>query len=152
MHPELFAARKIYALDQIKFRMPDDLGKLKEFTPLKSLPEIEQRLIEDRTPYQKAPVSLDVLGTEPELVQSLAALPSGEVFLVPKGDVVYASLITSVKTEPFTGLPAQHYASQALQAQRIEAATVKELGPKIKAAQATVKYQAGFGPKIKAVK
>ncbi len=145
-HPELFAERKIYALDQLKFRMPDDPAQLKPYLAAKSLSDIEQKLIEDRIPYQKAPMTLDVLAAEPELVKSLLTLPSGEIFLVPKGDVIFASVVTSTKVTPFVGPSAENYAAQTLQSERIEAATVKELDAKIKAGQATIKYQTGFGP------
>ncbi len=152
VHPEFFANRQIYALDQLKFRAPADVAQLTPFGPLKTLAEVEQKLIESRTPYQKAPVSLDVLASEPEVVTTIAKLPAGEVFLVPKGDVIFASVITGRRTEPLIGPKARSYAQSALQNQRVEAATVKQLDAQIKAARATVKYQSGFAPTQTAAK
>jgi len=145
-HPELFANRKIYTLDQIKFRAPDDLAKLRAFSPLKTLSEIEQKLIEDRTPYQHTTATLDALSAEPELITALTKLPADEVFLVPKNTVIYSNRVVDAKTSPLTGARAQNFASIALQNQRIEKATVDALGAQIKAARATIKYQPGYAP------
>ncbi len=145
-HPAQFANRKIYTLDQIKFRAPDDMTALRGYSPLKSLSDVERKLIEDRTTYQRQTATLDVLDSEPDLVVAMAKLPADEVFIVPKNEVVYANHIIATRLEPFNGPRARNYAAIALQNQRIEKATVDALGDRIKAARATVKYQPGYAP------
>lgn len=145
-HPERFAKRYLFALDQIKFRAPDDPAALKPLATLDTLNAIEQHLIETHTPYQKQAATLDPLAADDFVVRGLAHLGPDSVFLVPKGDVIYASHILRATPAPFMGPKARAVAANALQAERIEAATVKALDSQIKAARATVRYQAGYGP------
>jgi EpsD family peptidyl-prolyl cis-trans isomerase len=145
-HPDLFAKRKIYTLDQIKFRAPDDLAGLKAYSPLKSMREIEQKLIEDRTPYDHANASLDVLTADVDVAAAIAKLPSDEVFLIPKNGVIYANHVLTGTVQPFEGPRARSYATVALQNAAIEKATVAAIGDKIKVARATVRYQPDYAP------
>lgn len=145
-HPELFAKRTIYTLDQIKFRAPENVAALRAYSPLKSLRELEQKLLEDRTPYEHAPASLDVLTVDGELASAIAKLPTDEVFLIPKANIVYANRAIAAKVQPFEGPSARNYAAIALQNAAIEKATVAAIGDKIKAARAAVRYQPGYAP------
>jgi len=145
-HPELFAKRTIYTLDQIKFRAPDDLAGLKAYSPLKTMREIEQKLIEDRTPYDHAQASLDVLTADVELASAIAKLPGDEVFLVPKDNIIYANHVLAAKVQPFEGPRARNFAAIALQNAAVEKATVAAIGDKVKAARAAVRYQPGYAP------
>lgn len=149
-HPELFAKRTIYTLDQIKFRAPEDLTGLKAYAPLKTMTEIEQKLLEDRTPYDRTQASLDVLTAEVALAGAIAKLPRDEVFLLPKNNVIYANHILAAKVQPFEGPRARNYAAIALQNAAIEKATVAAIGDQVKAARAAVRYQPGYAPNTRA--
>jgi len=151
-HPELFAKRAIYALDQIKFQAPDEPSGLKAYAPLTTLRDIEQKLIEDRTPYNHTNATLDILTADPSLAGAIARLPNDEVFLVPKNDVIYANHIISAKIEPFSGPRAHSYATVALQNASIEHMTLIALKEKIKAAEAKIRYQAGYAPHASAAR
>lgn len=145
-NPDLFAQRKIYTLDQIQFRTPEDMTKIKRLEPLKTMEQVEQQLIEDRVEYRRAPGKLDTVGTNPDLMRQIARLPAGEIFIVPNQGTVVASRITGAETVPFTGDPAISYAMNLIQNKRISEATERELKAKIVEAQAKTKYQQGFGP------
>jgi peptidyl-prolyl cis-trans isomerase C len=145
-NPDLFAQRKIYALDQIQFATPEDLNKLRAFEPLNTMEAVEQHLIEDRIEYRRAPGTLDSIGANPELVRKIAQLPAGEIFIVPNGGTIIASKISSTQTVPFSGEKATDYAMNLIQQKKIAEATEKELGAKIKKSQAEVKYQPGYAP------
>lgn len=145
-NPNLFANRKIYSLDQIQFQAPEDLNSLREFQPLTSMEQVEQKMIEDRVEYRRAPAKLDSVGMEPNFVRQIEQLPPGEVFIVPNSGIIFVNRITGEEVVPFTGEPAMNYAMNLIQRQRVAEATQRELKAKIEAARAGVKYQSGFGP------
>lgn len=145
-NPALFAERKIYSLDQIQFQQPEDIRKLAAFEPLTTMDQVEGRLIEDRIQYRRAPAQLDSVGANPDLIAQVNKLPAGEIFLIPTGQVVLASQITSTKTEPFTGDAAIAYATRLLQQRQLSQAASQQLDEKLKKARESVKYQAGYAP------
>ncbi len=143
-NPDLFAQRKIFTFDQIQFKAPSDLASLKSFEPLKTLEQVEQRLIEDGTEYRRGPAKVDTVGANPDMIRQIAKLPPGEVFIIPNGGVIVASRISNASVVPFAGEEANKYALQLVQMKRISDATEKALGEKIKKAREAVKYQKGF--------
>lgn len=145
-NPALFADRKIFALDQIQFAIPEDVKKLSAFEPLKTMDQVEQRVIEEGWEYRRAPSQLDSVGANPDLIRKIVALPPGEIFIIPTGRVIVASRITDAKVVPFTGDKAVQYAMSLIQQQKLTAAAAGELEDKVKKAREAVKYQAGYGP------
>ena len=145
-NPDLFAQRKIYALDQIQFAMTDDVAKLKRLEPLQTMEQVEQQLIQDRVEYRRGEGRLDTVGTNPDLIRQIGRLPEGEIFIFPQGGTVIASRITATQTVPFEGDPAIAYAMNLLQNQRMQQATERELKTKIEEARKTINYQEGFAP------
>jgi peptidyl-prolyl cis-trans isomerase C len=145
-NPDLFAQRKIFTFDQIQFKAPADLAQLKSFEPLKTLEQVEQRLIEDGTEYRRGPAKVDTVGANPDMIRQIAKLPPGEVFIIPNGGVIVASRISNAQVVPFGGEEAGKYAMQLVQMKRISDATEKAVGEKIKKAREAVKYQKGFEP------
>lgn len=145
-NPDLFAQRKIFAMDQIQFEAPQDMAKIKALEPMKSLEEVEQYLIETRIKYRRGNAALDTVGANPDLIRQLAKLPAGEIFVIPQGRVIVASKITNARIEPFTGEAATNYAMNLIQSRKVNEATEKELASKIKTARDAVKYQKGYEP------
>ena len=145
-NPDLFAQRKIYSLDQIQFQMPQDLQKLKGYEPLKTMEEVENRVIEDGLEHRRQNSQLDSVGANPELIRQIAKLPPGEIFIIPANGSVVASKITNVQTVPYTDAKATEYAMMMLQQKKIGDATEKQLADKIKKARDAVKYQKGYAP------
>ena len=145
-NPDLFAQRKIYSMDQIQFRAPDDISKLKSLEPLQTMEQVEQQLIQDRIEYRRAPGKVDTVGLDPNMVKQIAGLPEGEIFIVPQQGTVIANRITGVQVEPFEGEAAMAYAMNLVQQRKVAAAMERELKGKIEASQKTIKYQGGFGP------
>lgn len=145
-NPDLFAQRKIFALDQIQFQAPDDLTRLKAYEPLKTMEQIEKQVIADGLKYRRAPGQLDAATANPELVRQIVKMPAGEIFIIPANGALIASRVTGVKIEPFTGEKAEQYAMNLVQQKKMAAAADKELSEKIKKARAAVKYQKGYEP------
>lgn len=146
-NPDLFEQRKIYTLDQIQFRRPDDMAKITRLEPLTTMEQVEQQLIQDRIEYRRGTGSLDTVGTDPGMIRQIDRLPQGEIFIVPAQGMVVANRITKVDVVPFTGEPAITYAMNLIQTNRMREATERELKAKIDEARSNVKYQPGFGPK-----
>jgi EpsD family peptidyl-prolyl cis-trans isomerase len=143
---DLFEQRKVYTLDQIQFRMPADMSKIRNLEPLKTMEQVEQQLIQDRVEYRRGTGKLDTVGLNPELVRQISGLPPGEVFIVPEQGMVVANRITDVQIVPFTGDPAIAYAMNLIQARKVAEATEKELAARVEEARKNVKYQQGFEP------
>lgn len=145
-NPDLFAQRKIFALEQIQFQMPADVNKLKGYEPLKTMQEVEARIIEDGLEYRKQNSQLDTIGANPGLIRQIAKLPPNEIFIIPANGAVVANRIVGTKLEPFTGERATEYAKALLQQQKLGEATEKQLAETIKKSRDAVKYQKGYEP------
>ena len=150
-NPNLFAQRKIYLLDQIQFQMPDDVSKLKGFEPLKTMEEVQARIIEDGLEYRRQDSPLDSVGANPDLINQIGKLPPGEIFIIPSNGSVIANKIKSVRVEPFTGEKAEQYAMMLLQQKKVGEATEKQLADRIKKSRESVNYQKGYAPPKDAV-
>ncbi len=143
-NPNLFAQHKIYVLDQISFPMGGNPQKLKELVPLKTLDQIEQWLIANGLEYRRLPASLDAAQFGPDMVNKIAGLPAGEVFVAPVGQVVTASVITSTRAAPVTGDAANSLATRILQNKSLSDTAGKQLEKDVLARRAKVTYQAGY--------
>lgn len=145
-NPDRFAQRKILAIDQIEFAPPANAAKLREFEPLKTLGDIEQKLAADGTQFRRKPAALDSLGINPAVLKQILALPPGEVFIVPTGRGLTANVITGSRVEPFTDERATNYALNMIMQQRVSDAAKRDLEAPIEAARKSVKYQDGYAP------
>jgi peptidyl-prolyl cis-trans isomerase C len=142
--PNMFDQHKIFLLDQITFQMPADPKKLMELQPLKSLGDIEQWLNENGLQYRRLPASLDSIQMPADMTQKIMGLPSGEVFVVPTGGAVTASVITATRVEPISGDKAIGMATQILQNKAMGEAAQKQLESQLKERRAKVQYQKGY--------
>ncbi len=145
-NPAMFAERKIYALDQIQFQMPQDMTKLKAYEPLKTMEAVAAQLTADGLQFRRAPGTLDAATTNPNILRQVTALPEGEIFITPGNGAFIASRITGSKTVPFTDKKAEAFAMNAVQQKKIADATEKQLAERMKTAREAVKYQEGYAP------
>ena len=99
-HPELFANRKVFAVDQLRLPMVNDPKLFAELKPLNTLEDIGRVLQAHGIQYSTAKGTLDVLSLDPKLVADLEKLPPGEVFVVPSGNMLVANKITDTKVVP----------------------------------------------------
>ena len=144
-HPTMFADRKILIIDQIQFPMPTDREMLKSFQPLKTLDEFEQKLTASNIQYRHVPTSIDTLQLPPEMAKSILALPPGEIFVAPASGLITANRITEIRPAPLGGTEAKNYASVMVRKERLSQKAMKEFEPMVKAAEAKVTYQSGYG-------
>ncbi len=145
-NPNLFAERKIFTVDQIQFQAPKDPRILQKYQPLKTMDEVAAMLKADGLQFRRAPTTLDVATANPQLVEQVLKLPPTEIFIIPAGQVMVANKITDTRVVPLTGTQAQQLATARIQQRTFDDMIKRDLEPKVKKAEAAVKYQAGFAP------
>lgn len=145
-NPSMFSERKLLIIDQILFPMPADRSKLKQYQPLKTLDEVEQKLAVQGIQYRRAPTSFDTMQLPAEMTRNIMALPPGEVFVVPAGDGLTANRIVEVRDTPLTGPKAIKTAREMLRKQRAITNVTNKLDPLIASGREKVTYRAGYAP------
>ncbi len=148
-NPDIFAERKIFAVDQIQFQTPQNANILRKYEPLTTMDQVEAMLKQDGLQYKRAPATLDVASANPELVQQVLKMDREDIFIIPAGRVMVANLITDTRVQPLTGEQAQQLAGGMIQQRKFQDLVKNDLEPKVKQAEGEVKYQAGFAPPAK---
>jgi EpsD family peptidyl-prolyl cis-trans isomerase len=143
-HPDLFAQRKIFTLDQIRLAPPSDPALLKALSGLTSLDQIAAALAQSKTPFQRDTAQLDAVGAAPALVEALAKAPPGQLFVLPQGAILSINQIKATRTEPFTGEPAIAYAQKVLTTQADRGAVQNGLKVLFAKAAKQVKVAKGY--------
>lgn len=152
-NPETFAQRRIITLDQIQFLRPANFDRL-PLTAAKTMAQVEDVLQNGNVEYRRAPQQLDTLVLDPrlsrEVIRLAAGGPNGEPFLFsdqPAGapaPVIYINVVSTMRTEPFTGEKAISYAKQLIQRQEISKRLQAELTRVRDANKAKIVYGAGY--------
>lgn len=145
-NPWTFAQRKLLIIDQIQFPMPADRKVLAAYRPLKTLDEVEHKLITDGIEYRRAPTSLDTMQMPATMAKSIMDLPAGEVFVVPAGGGLTANRITEARATPLTGPDAMKMAREMLRNQNMSKKAATELEPLLASAREKVTYKKGYAP------
>ena len=145
-HPDIFAERKIFSVDQIRMPRPSDPAVLKALVPLKTMEEIESLLKADNIPYQRVATSLDSVGTDPRLLDAINKLAANEVFVIPGGDGLLVNVIRDSKTTPFTGPAAVDYARNLIARQRSQESAARAFNDILAKARETVKFNKDYQP------
>ena len=91
------AERPVLLLDQIR-TPPFPAAWAREFQPLKTLEEVEAVLKAKGAPYQRGRTLLDTRTANAQLVKVIAALPPGEVFILPAGQAATFSRVLQALT------------------------------------------------------
>lgn len=151
-HPDRFAQRKVYSVDQILFPPPRTADAFKQFAPLKTLEQLADKLNADGTQFRRGPSQIDTAALPPEIAAKIAALPAGELFILPTPQGLSANMITATTVQPLTGEQARELALNALRSERFSKAADAQLNERLKKARETVKYQPGYSapPQLKA--
>jgi peptidyl-prolyl cis-trans isomerase C len=122
---------------------------LKDFEPLKTLDEVEAMLRAKGINYQKGVDTLDATTIPSQLVQAIVALPPGEVFVLPTGQVVLINRVRETRVEPYTGEAAVQHAINLLKNQRTQEAVMKQMAALVKQAEGEVRYNKAYAPPAK---
>ncbi len=144
-HPDRFAQRKIYSVEQILFPPPNSADKFKQFAPLKTLDQLAAKLTADGVQFRRAPTQIDTAALPPEIAGKIAALPATEMFILPTQQGLTANVIAATTVQPVPADQARELAASALRNERFAKAADAQLNDRLKKARATVKYQPGYG-------
>ncbi|HSZ50357.1 MAG TPA: hypothetical protein VK801_02190 [Caulobacteraceae bacterium] len=121
-HPDMFAQRKIYVLDQLQMRRPTDPAVVKALEPLKTFDQIQAYLTQQKIPFQRDTAGLDALTADPRLIEAVQKLPPGELFVLPAGQLLTVNQIKDTRIEPVPADKAVALAQQIMTRQRTEEA------------------------------
>ncbi len=153
-HPDQFAQRKLYTIDQIQFLRPANIAAL-GLEPAKTLADVADVLTRNKVEFRRNTAGIDALQVNPALVAEIGKILArnpNEVFMFadqPQGapaPVMYVNKVTDTKIQPFTGEPAITFAQQILQRENVQKALVDNLKSFKTAADPKIKYAAGYGP------
>lgn len=146
-HPDSFAQRKLFVVDQVVAPgVPQAV--LREMQPLKTLDQVEQLLTQRGVPHQRAVGAIDGATSDPEMVKKIAALPPGEVFVVPNQGGVLINQVREARTDPFTGDRAVAIAQQMLRQRKTGEMVRNQMQQIALQGASTVKYNADYGPPV----
>ncbi len=153
-HPDQFAQRKIYTIDQVQFLRPGNLTTL-GLEKANTMAEVVQILGTNKIEFRRAPTQFDALTLPPALIADIGKLMARnpkELFMFadqPQGapaPIMYVNAVTDTKLSPFTGEPAINLAMQIVKRDATQAALVASLKQFRTASKDKIKYAAGYGP------
>lgn len=143
-NPARFAQRKVLFVDQV-IAAPNKIAP-DRLRPLKTLDEVKALLDGEGVQYQTNAVVLDTLSADPRLVQGIANLPPGEIFVIPQGGALLFNHVSDSRSVPFTGDMATSYAMNALRQQKAGDLVTKQVTDMRKAAESKIVYNDAFKP------
>jgi EpsD family peptidyl-prolyl cis-trans isomerase len=143
-HPDIFAQRKIFVLDQVQMARPSDPALAKTLGSLKTLDEIQAVLTERKIPFKRVEATLDAVGADPRLVESLLKLHPDDLFILPTGQAFTVNVIKETRIVPFTGDQATAFAQQFVTRERTQEAVQRRNRELFAARKNDVKFSKDF--------
>lgn len=144
-HPNSFGQRKIYVVDQI-VSAPMPRPVVEQLQPLKTLPDIDALLTRNNIQHQAGVSTIDGASADPDLINRIAQLPQGEVFVVPNNGAFVINQIRESRTDPIPAQRAQAAAMAILKRKRMQETVGKRFQEILKAGEAKVSYAEGYKP------
>jgi peptidyl-prolyl cis-trans isomerase C len=119
-HPELFANRKVYIVDQIRMQAVSDPKLLAELRPLNTLEDIAKLLQTKGIRYEQARGALDSLELGSQIVAQIEKLPPGDIFVLPANNMLVANKVIETRLAPVPDAAAQKIAARNIKAQQAQ--------------------------------
>lgn len=145
-HPDLYAARKVFTVDQVRMARPADNTLIDALRPLTSMEDVVAMLAQRNIPFQRGGDKIDAVRVGPQIAEQVTKLPPNEVFVIPVGNLLTVNRILQTETVPFTGEPAATQASQAIKNQRIQEAVTRQIGSVVTASKKDIVYNKAYQP------
>ena len=146
-HPQVFATRGIWTLDQVIYPLPKDAGVTTKLGAAKSMDELTQTLTSSGIQFQRTSRKLDTALLPDQIYAQISRVAPGEPFIAPGPDKAVANVITERNAAPLSGDQARAVALDGIRKQavtKIVQDRVKDLRAKAK-----IQYQPGFEPPAK---
>lgn len=144
-HPDMFAARKIFQLDQITTPPLNDRLQ-KELRPVNTLAEAEALLNREHVPFRRATSELDALAAGPQLVDVLLKQGATDLIILPSAQTWSINQVKSSRVAPFTGDNARKYATSAITNDRQKQVLGKTFSQIVSTGRSKVSYAKGYEP------
>jgi hypothetical protein len=145
-HPELYGARNVFLIDQIRFPLPSDQAVLKKIEPLNTLQDVARVLSENNVRFRASKEAIDPLAVGPDLIAAIVKLAPGSLFVVPMGQVVTVNQVYQTVPAPVPSEIAYKHATQVITQQRSQLAVRKEFGGAMAAAKEKIKLNKAYEP------
>ena len=114
-HPDRFAKRRLYQIEQVSFPPQKDMEQLAAATKdFKSLDQVEAKLNDLGIKYSRGPATLDSATLPAAMLKPLDARKVDDVFFVRSRSAASFFKVTSVDDKPLTGDEADQYAKRQL--------------------------------------
>ena len=145
--PEMFANREQWNLDQVRFKAPTDAAVKAKLDQAKSIDEVVQVLTAAGVQFQRQKNRLDTAVIPHNMYGQIKTSTPGEPFVVPVGDQMIASVITSREPAPLLGEKARPIAVAAIRREQ----AAKLMQDRLKSLQqaAKIEYKEGYAPATK---
>jgi len=146
-HPELFAAREVWTLNQIIYPLPKDPAVTAKLNAAKTLDEVAQDLTSSGIQFTRDTKKVDTAVFPHAIYAQVMAVGPGEPFIAPGPDKAVASVITAREPTPTSADQARVLALNAMRRDQVN----KIVQDRINGLRQTAKieYQPGFAPPAK---
>jgi EpsD family peptidyl-prolyl cis-trans isomerase len=146
-HPQMFANREMWTLDQIIYPLPKDAAVIAKLGATKTIDEVAQILTASGIQFTRGSRQIDTALFPDEIYQKIIHIAPGEPFMASGPDKAVANSIKAREPAPLTADQSRAVALNAMrkdQVTKIVQDRVKELRAKAK-----IQYQPGFEPPAK---
>jgi peptidyl-prolyl cis-trans isomerase C len=143
-HPQDFAKRETWTVQQLLFVSPKSEAVTKQIQATKSLDDIATVLSENHLQFTKSTTQVDSGAFPAEAYRQILALPAGEPFVIASGERSVASVITDRQPNPRSGDGARAFAINQMRQEKAQQLIQDEVKSAKQGAKVT--YQPGFGP------
>lgn len=116
-HPEMFAQRTGYLIDQLHVATPSDTTLMDALRPAMTLEAVESVLQARSIPFRRSVEQLDTLRADPRLTAAVRKLRPGEPFVLLEPGGFTVSRVRGSQVQPVAGAQATTIATELLLAQ-----------------------------------
>jgi hypothetical protein len=140
----MFAKREQWNLEQLRFRAPTDAAVKKRLGEAMTMDAVVKILTDAGIEFTRQKNRLDTAVIPHDLYGRLASSKPGEPFIIPVGDQMVASVVTSREPAPLAGQQARPVAVAAIR--REQAAKLMQDRLKALRQAAKIEYKEGYAP------
>jgi peptidyl-prolyl cis-trans isomerase C len=145
-HPNSFAERKIFIVDQIRTPKVGDPALIERLKPLNTLDEVAALFTREQVPFQRVNDQIDARTADPTVIEQVVKMKAGDVFGYQAGNMLILNSVKETRVEPFTGDEAVKAAMERLRQKHIQEAAQREVNSLLEQAKSKVVYNKQYQP------